>query len=135
MRKIRILLPFEEFFVKTTFENGIFANNLFLHSAHCGNYGIFLPQFFRKISVKSKFLLKNFTVNQFDEKNLRGSEFLVFPHCVSVISTMWAVKKQISREIGASQKYLDCGNFTKFSKKKVYSYRLIESEFLKKYGQ
>ena len=26
-------------------------------------------------------LLKNFTLNWFDEKNLHGSEFFVFPHC------------------------------------------------------
>ena len=37
-------------------------------------------QIFRQINV----LLKNFTVNQFDEKKLRGSEFLVFPHCVKL---------------------------------------------------
>ena len=47
---------------------------------HCGNYGILLPQFFRTFSVKLTFLLKNFTVDWFDEKNLLGREFLIFPH-------------------------------------------------------
>ena len=48
----------------------------------CGNYGILLPPFFRKNSVNVTFYyLKNFTLNWFDEKNLHGSEFFVFPHC------------------------------------------------------
>ena len=34
-------------------------------------------QKFRQINV----LPKNFTINWFDGKNFRGSEFLVFPHC------------------------------------------------------
>ena len=34
-------------------------------------------QKFREIN----FLLKNFTLNWFDEKNFHGSEFLVFPQC------------------------------------------------------
>jgi len=38
-----------------------------------------ISQIFRQINV----LLKNFTLNWFDEKKLRGSEFLVFPHCVA----------------------------------------------------
>ena len=40
-------------------------------------------QIFRQINV----LQKDFTINQFDEKKLRGgSEFLVFPQCVTQIS-------------------------------------------------
>ena len=44
---------------------------------------------------ESNFLLINFTINWFDEKNLYGSEFLVFPHCeilvfgVSRIISTW----------------------------------------------
>ena len=37
-----------------------------------------MSRFFRKNSVNSPFLLKNFTVNWFDGKNLYGREFFLF---------------------------------------------------------
>ena len=42
---------------------------------NCGNYRIR-----RKNSVESIFLLKNSTLNWFDEKKLRGNKLHVFPH-------------------------------------------------------
>ena len=48
---------------------------------HTGN---FLPQFFSPKFRQIIFLLKNFTVNQFDKKLLQGREFVVFPHCETI---------------------------------------------------
>ena len=50
-----ILVTFTKFFVKKVW-------------AHCGNYGILLPQFFWRIFRQINVLLKNSTVNWFDEK-------------------------------------------------------------------
>ena len=53
------------------------------HYTQFENYGILLPQFF----PSNQRFTKNFTVNQFDEKNYVASgEFLVFPHCATVAS-------------------------------------------------
>ena len=49
---------------------------------HCGNYGI-LPRFFRKKSSIHRFTKElYYTYIDLTGKNLHGSEFLVFPHCV-----------------------------------------------------
>ena len=45
----------------------------------------FTATFFSQKFRESNFLQKNFTLNWFDEKNLHGREFLVFPHCVAVM--------------------------------------------------
>ena len=54
-----------------------FAN---IHSVRNFTATVF-SQKFRQINV----LLKNFSINGFDGKNLRGSEFLVFPQCGTTV--------------------------------------------------
>ena len=51
----------------------------FSHRQRSGNCRILLPRFCCKNFVKSIFLLKSFTLSWFDGKNLRGSEFIVYP--------------------------------------------------------
>ena len=56
----------------------------FYHTAaQCGKLRNFTATIFSQIFRQINVLLKTFTVNQFDEKKLRGSKFLVFPHCVT----------------------------------------------------
>ena len=58
-------------------------------------------QKFRLINV----LLKNFTKNWFDGKKLRGSEFLVFPHCESIRVNFQVLKKQNSEIVKCLRLY------------------------------
>ena len=52
---------------------------------HCTQF--FCHDCFAKIPSNQRFtVLKNFTLSWFDGNNLRGSEFLVFPHCVREFS-------------------------------------------------
>ena len=55
-------------------------------SSHCGNYGVLLPRFFRKNSVKSTFLLKNSKLNDLTEKTVNFTFF----HTVSC--TLWKLR-------------------------------------------
>ena len=85
-------LQFAIWVVFTTYlqmRNISFLQNTVLKNAHCGNYEILMPQFFANFPSNQR-LLKNFTVNWFDERNFawHGSEFLVFPHC-----TVWKFRK------------------------------------------
>ena len=58
----------------------------FTYCANCGNLGILLRRFFlqkfRQINVLLKIDLTG--------KNLRGSEFLVFPHCAVEIAEIYS---------------------------------------------
>ena len=55
------------------------------------NYGILLPPFMWKFRES-----KCFTLNWFDEKNLHGSEFLVFPHCAVEVTEILTWKYSVN---------------------------------------
>ena len=54
--------------------------NFHTTTRHCAMHNFTAATIFSQIFRQINVLLKNLTVNQFDEKKLRGSEFLVFPH-------------------------------------------------------
>ena len=75
---------FHEIFTKNAWERILVISTLCTVWKLRNFTATIFSQKFREIN----FLLKNFTLSWFDEKKLDGSEFLVFPHCVPVISTL-----------------------------------------------
>ena len=85
-------------------------------------------------SVKLTFLLKSFTVNQFDEKNCNGGKFPKLPHCVEFTENSWNWLHKTQRnkvnDWMNSRKIREVG--VAHSSGQVLTYYKMRSRFLRK---
>ena len=70
----------------------VIANSRNFHTVHCAMHNFTAATIFSQIFRQINVLLKNFTINWFDGKNLHGSESLVFPH-YDVHITVWKLRE------------------------------------------